>query len=67
MFAFPVEGSDDPADNTYVAGTWELAKGLYYGRGVIKNLPEGRYDIWMWINGGPSASPREKVGTVVVT
>jgi hypothetical protein len=67
LFAFPSEGAADPADEDYVAGTWEIDGDKFFGRGTIKDLTEGRYDLWMWVNAGPSASPRSKVGLVIVS
>lgn len=67
QFAFPVEDSDDPEDGDYTAGEWELIHRLWHGRFSVSGLAEGRYDIWCWVDAGPNASPRARVGVVEIT
>jgi hypothetical protein len=66
-FAFVAENANDPADNVYSAGSWELDKGIWYALFSVQGLAEGRYDIWVWVNAGAAAAPRAPVGTLVVT
>lgn len=65
-FAFPITESNDPPDTDYTAGTWQLDNGIYYAKYSVSKS-EGRYDIWVWVDGGVGVQPRKKVGVLVVT